>query len=153
MSVSARHRSVTSIGRDHGFTLIEVLIAVVVMSFGLLGLAALQMTSLKNNHSAHHRAQATLFAEDIADRMRANRSGALAGEYNLAPGETPPSGSSVAASDLTSWRAALAARLPSGSGSLTLDGGTNIVTITVTWDDGRGTDGDSSQQWLTETEL
>ena len=55
-----------------GFTLIEVLIAMLVLSLGLLGLAGVQARSLKNNVSAYNRAQATQLAYDMADRMRAN---------------------------------------------------------------------------------
>lgn len=58
--------------RETGFSLLEVLIAIVVTSIGLLGLAAMQATGLRNNHSAYHRSQATVLAYDIADRMRSN---------------------------------------------------------------------------------
>ena len=63
--------------RQSGFSLLEVLIAIVVTSIGLLGLAAMQATGLRNNHSAYHRSQATVLAYDIADRMRSNVSSML----------------------------------------------------------------------------
>jgi type IV pilus assembly protein PilV len=55
-----------------GFTLIEVLVAMVVLTVGLLGLAGLQATSLKNSQNAYYRSVATQLAYDMADRMRAN---------------------------------------------------------------------------------
>ena len=58
--------------KNAGFTLIEVLIAMLVLAVGLLGLAGLQATSLRNNQSAYNRSQATQLAYDLADRMRAN---------------------------------------------------------------------------------
>jgi len=58
--------------RAKGFTLVEVLVSMIVLSIGLLGLAGLQATSLRNNQSAYYRSQATFLAYDIADRMRAN---------------------------------------------------------------------------------
>lgn len=61
--------------RTGGFSLLEVLIALVVLSVGLLGLAALQATGLRSSSSALQRNQAVLFASDMADRMRANREG------------------------------------------------------------------------------
>jgi type IV pilus assembly protein PilV len=61
--------------KNAGFGLIEVLIAVLVLALALLGLAALQVTSLKNNQSAYNRSQATQLAYDLADRMRANIKG------------------------------------------------------------------------------
>ena len=62
---------------QRGTTLIEVLIALIVLSIGLLGLALLQVTSVQSNHSAYYRSQATVLAHDLADRMRANRTAAL----------------------------------------------------------------------------
>ena len=55
------------------------MIAVFVLAIGLLGMAGLQMTSLKNNHSAYLRTQAVEYAYDIADRMRANSVGLTSG--------------------------------------------------------------------------
>jgi type IV pilus assembly protein PilV len=55
-----------------GFTLVEVLVAVLVLAVGLLGLAGLQLASMKSNHSAYRRSQATIAAYDLLDRMRAN---------------------------------------------------------------------------------
>ena len=80
-----------------GFTLIEVLIAVLVLSIGLLGLASLQAASLKNNYGAYMRSQASILANDMADRIRSNpgsgvagTGGALDGDYNaIGPGGLP----------------------------------------------------------------
>jgi type IV pilus modification protein PilV len=65
--------------RSAGFTLLEVLVAVLVLAIGLLGLARLQMTVMKSNQSAYLRSQASLLAYDISERMRANRTAALGG--------------------------------------------------------------------------
>lgn len=61
--------------RQAGFTMLEVLIAIVVLSIGLLGVAGMQANSLKNNHAAYTKTQATNLASDIAERMRANPEG------------------------------------------------------------------------------
>ncbi len=58
--------------KNTGFTLIEVLISMLVIAIGLLGLAGIQMTGLRNNLSSYQRSQATQLAYEIADRMRAN---------------------------------------------------------------------------------
>lgn len=60
-------------GRQAGFSMIEVLIAVVVLALGLLGFALLQTMSLRFAQSANHRTQATNLAYDLLDQMRANR--------------------------------------------------------------------------------
>lgn len=61
------------IQRLRGFSLMEVLVALLVLSIGLLGLAALQTTGLKFNHQSYERTQATLQAYDIFDSIRANK--------------------------------------------------------------------------------
>ena len=57
-----------------GFSLIEILISLVVLSIGLLGLGGLQLTSLQSTNNAHFRTTASLFATELADRMRLNPS-------------------------------------------------------------------------------
>lgn len=123
-----------SLRKSGGFTLIEVLISVLVLAVGLLGLAGLQATGLRSNHSAYLRTQASLLAYDIADSMRANRVSALAGEYNIALGGTAPTGSAVVATDLTRWLDEIATELPGGQGAVVAGAGTNF-TITVRWND------------------
>ena len=128
--------------RQRGFTLLEVLIALLILSIGLLGLAALQTTSLRSNQMASMRTSATQLAYDISDRMRANPAGVAAGEYVLAGGTTP-TGTSIAATDLIAWNQAVVA-LPGGRTSITQCDGTSVppcdgVThiITVQWDEMR----------------
>jgi type IV pilus assembly protein PilV len=70
--------------REHGFSMLEVMVAVLILSFGLLGLAGLQALSLKSNVSAAQRSIATQLAYDMADRMRANQASVLSGDYNYA---------------------------------------------------------------------
>jgi type IV pilus assembly protein PilV len=126
-----------------GFSLLEVLIALLVLSIGLLGLAALQTTGLRSNEMASMRTTATQLAYDISDRMRANPVGVANNEYVLAGGATP-TGTSVAALDLIAWNQAVTA-LPGGRSSITqcdstttpvpCDGITHIIT--VQWDEMR----------------
>ena len=129
--------------KANGFTLLEVLIALVIFSFGLLALAALMAKGLQYNTSALHRSYASTQAYDMADRMRANRIGITDNNYNLISGAgTDPvcittgcTPAQMAQYDGWAWNSANAALLPSGSGSVTTDGTT--YTITVTWDDDR----------------
>jgi type IV pilus assembly protein PilV len=68
--------------RQRGVTLIEVLVAVLVSSVGLIGVAALLVTSARSNHAAYLRTQASFLAQGMADRMRANPAGVRSGGYN-----------------------------------------------------------------------
>lgn len=64
-----------------GATLIEVLVAFVILTFGLLGLSAIQVTALKNNVSSVQRSEASMLAHYMMDAMRANRQAAADGDY------------------------------------------------------------------------
>jgi len=124
-----------NIRASRGFTLLEVLITVVIFSIGLLGLAGLQATGIKLNHSSLLRTQATLLAYDAADSMRANR-GAVA-DYAIAmSADKPPSNGTIVQQDVRSWLDRTEQMLPSADGSISVTG--NRATITVRWDDTRG---------------
>ncbi len=124
-----------------GFTLIEVLITLVIFSIGLLGLAGLQANSMVNSHNAYVKSQATLMANDMADRMRANIAGVQANAYNNLNGIPPDPGcitanctpTQIAKYDAFEWNTTLAAQLPAGQGTVTGNGLT--FTITVRWDE------------------
>ena len=146
--------------RQSGFTLIEVLVAVIVLSIGLVGVAGLQAVSLKNNQSAFMRSQASALAYDLADRMRANVPGANAAMYDptakaatanckTATGCTTQQ---MAQNDLYEWDAAIATYLPDGQGFVCIDstpddgtsaadpqcdGTGTLFAIKIWWDDDR----------------
>lgn len=114
---------------ERGYTLIEVLVALFIMSFGLLGMAGLQIVSLKQNQSAYMRSQATILAYDVIDRMRANVSAVEAGDYFISSGTEKSScettsgctDAEMAAHDVLRWQARLAEELPLGSGLVCRD--------------------------------
>ncbi|HTW75536.1 MAG TPA: type IV pilus modification protein PilV [Steroidobacteraceae bacterium] len=131
-----------------GFTLIEVLIALVILSIGLLGVAKLVTGAVHADDSAYMRGQATQLAYELLDMMRANRPGAIAGYYtdpaayaNCA--NVACSDQTVAALDLYNWQNELAVALPSGTGTVIMNTDAfndTTATITVSWDD-------SQAQW------
>lgn len=142
--------------KQTGFALIEALIAVLVLSVGLIGLAALQTVSLKMSHGAYLRSQATMLASEIADAMRVNRGAAAsyAGTYaavqcNKIDFLRATSGTTASA-DLGEWRNRLACLLPGGSGSIAISG--SRATITVIWDETRY-GGDSATSFAFSTDL
>jgi type IV pilus assembly protein PilV len=117
-----------------GFSLIEVLVAIAVLSIGLLGMGALQMSGLRVGQGSFYRAQAAQFAIDMADRMRANQGAAR--NYGLTMADGAPTGTSVLDRDRADWLAKLR-NLPGGDGAIAIDLVNNLVTITVQWDDSR----------------
>lgn len=111
--------------RQRGVSLIEVLVAVLVFSVGLLGVAALMIMAARSNHSAYQRTQATFLADNIADRMRANPVGVWSGYYNTRDFPASASGAAsgdycsngctpqeLAQADLRAWRRQLTSLLP-----------------------------------------
>jgi len=136
--------------RNHGFTLLEVMIALVIFSFGLLALAALMAKGLQYNTSALHRSYASSQAYDMADRMRANRLGIDAGNYDSVSGAGTDPGcitsgctpAQMAQYDGWAWNSVNAAVLPRGSGTVLMSGST--YSITLTWDDDRDGAADDS---------
>lgn len=137
-----------------GFTLIEVLVAMLVMAIGIMGLISLQLNTLQSNQAASYRSQAVWAATDILDRMRANRTVAIAEGYDIsmnssAPGDT----STIANADLSDWLTGLSNWLPSGDGSIDFDTGSSIVTITIQWDESQIKDGTGNEQFVFETQI
>lgn len=148
-------------GRQSGFTLLEVLVAMVVLSIGLLGLAGLMASSMRNNQSAYQRTQATWLAYDVIDRMRVNRAVALTERYDIPLATALSTSSGLAKQDIDDWKATLARALPAGDGSVDVTPGTRAVTVIIQWNDTRGTGGDtvdtrigkSAQQFRVDTQL
>lgn len=75
-----------SIHRQSGLNLVEILVAALILSVGLLSLAGLQVASLKSIQGATQKQQASFMIHELFERMRSNRAAALAGEYNTLSG-------------------------------------------------------------------
>lgn len=128
-----------------GYALLEVLIAALVISFGLLGLAGLQAIGLRNTHSAYLASVATQLTYDMADRIRANRKFALdiVANYSTVSAVTHTGCISAACSeqfiaedDLFRWSQSIAGALPGGT-TVQPTFSNGIYTLTVTWNDDR----------------
>jgi type IV pilus assembly protein PilV len=127
--------------RRAGFAMIEVLMTIVVLAVGALGLAGLQLAAMKYNKESVGRTKATLLAEELSDRMRANMQGVQSGSYTENNGYTaaitalaaitaPSCGGSttgttsdctyaqMATLDLANWSTDLVVALPQGTGAV-----------------------------------
>lgn len=134
---------------QRGISLVESLVALLVLSIGMLGIAALYVSSLRASGSALFRTQAVNFAADMADRIRANPNAAAAyagAEANNGCVTGPVVGADcsplqLAADDLFRWRAAIALTLPDDGNAGTPQGTVVVAgisaprtyTIQVTW--------------------
>lgn len=136
---------------QRGISLIEVLITVLVLAVGLLGLAGLQLTSLRNNQSAMERSVGVVQSYSIIEAIRADPDSAKLGRFNVAL-DNEPSGSTFPANSLTIWREQIKSNLGDAAvGAVSCN--STRCTVTVQWDDSRGTDGSATQQITTEVHL
>ena len=144
-----------SLNSQRGVSLLEVLIAVLILSFGLLGLASLQMSVLRNNQSAFDRSRVIMNIYSISDIMRADiRDG---GEFNSA--------NAFPTAQLAAWQARLQENLGSdASGEIVCNSTpttplvgdpvtTTTCNINITWNDALGLKGSSTQTMTTQVQL
>lgn len=141
---------------QRGFSMIEVLVTLLIISLALLGTAGLQAYSMRLNQGGQLRSLAVFLAADLAERMEANKAGALAGDYVVAnttgaaflatAGAASTACVSAACStaalvafDLSQWQNAVAATLPQSSWTVAqaVAGAQSTYTITVSWVDRR----------------
>ena len=126
-----------------GVSLLEVMIAVVLLSLGFLGLAGLQLNSLRNSEGSFQRSLAVVETYAIADAMRADR---FKAESNGL------SGSQYLTNAGTQWGNRLQATLGAdATGAVDCNG--SLCTITITWNDSRGTGGNAEHSMVTEIQL
>ena len=143
--------------------MIEVLVAMVILAVGLLGLAALQASSLKNNQTAYYRGLATQLSYDIADRMRANR---LSGDKYVSSYMKPTAAKDqsahclqvtstctpdkMAEHDLFEWNAALKS-LPGAKGEISFE--KSSYKVVITWDEKRDDNRDGKDDTETHFDM
>ena len=163
-----------------GVGLLEVMISVLILGIGLLGIAAMQATALRNGQSSLERTQAVIQTYAALDLLRANRTDAIAGYYNTGgmrceagePDASLPAGQQAAQAEVDSWLGALQRSMGVEGDDTTcaliacagnaIGGGT--CRVTIQWDDSRGsslageddeatTEGSATRQVVTVTAL
>jgi type IV pilus assembly protein PilV len=131
-------------GRQRGFSLLEVLVAVVVLGFGLLGFALLQTMSVRYVQSANYRTQATNLAYDLSEQMRSNRfQSAWYSNASFASGSKTAAGVCARdigvvtlAQNIARWQCQVVKALgDNASATVTVNDG--IASISISWADER----------------
>jgi len=128
-----------------GFSMIEVLVTMLIVSLALLGTSGLLTYAMRLNQGGQFRTQAVFLSSDLAERMEANRATAVAGGYDISAPTSDVdcttvycTGEDMAASDLFKWQQAVAAALPQGQAAPpvhTATGSAHTYTITISWVD------------------
>jgi type IV pilus assembly protein PilV len=136
---------------QHGFGLVESLVALVVISVGMIGIAALYGQGLGASRTAFYRTVAVNLTSDMADRIRVNRLGGAAYEGaeqdNDCDAGADCSPAEMAAHELFIWNAQVAQQLPNGESEVEFDAGTPpSYTISVQWDEPSAAAGFVDQQ-------
>ncbi len=147
--------------RQSGVSLIEILVAVVIFSVSLAGLAGLSLTSLRNTADGHFNSQATILADQLADTMRANLTGYETGQFVSTPASTEKvcspgtkcSAAEQAQYDTGKWQTLVAGVLPGGVALICMDStpndgqpdapacdGLGMNTVKLFWLDSRSSD-------------
>ncbi len=168
-----RNNDMKLTNKQHGFTLVEVLVAVSVFAIGLMGLAGLQLTAMKNNTSAHARTVATMLAQDIADRARANSSvtysydgtGALPSVTAACEQTAGCTQQQMADTDIRRWLDSISTStdLPNARGVICVDsvpdavapaalpncdGVGNVTVVYIDWTDDKSTTGARNKRFI-----
>jgi len=145
----------TSIVKQHGVALIEVMVAFLLLSIALVGFAALQVNSVKATQSSLMRSDASILATNILESMRVNKAAAISSglPYNYSPGSctAPGSDGTLAKSDLIAWYSSLNNAFKSACTSADItctdssSASPGICTVNIQWDDSRVVGGSGAQ--------
>lgn len=155
--------------KHDGFSLIEVLIALVVLAFGLLGVAGLQSAGMRHTQASNLQSQSSMYAHNMADRLRSNPEAIETGYFDEpiteSPGPPPVdcdaadcTPTELATFDVSNWYADLSEALPMGTGVIRCHdadcGKHSQFTVSVMWDGHRtgSTDAKNSRTCSTEVE-
>jgi len=133
---------------QHGFSMLEILITLVIVAIALLGTAGLQINAMRVNKGGQFRTQAIFLASDMAERMEANRAEAVLGTYAVAATSAVAaaaadcsaaacSSANLASWDINQWGTAISNVLPQPNWSITqtVAGNPSTYSILISWTD------------------
>ncbi len=152
--------SATKATHSRGASLIEVLIAVLILGIGLLGIASMQAITLRNGQSSMERSQAVMQTYSILDAMRSNVALARVNAYDLPRTcAVPTATATLAQNDLNAWMINMQANLgATACGTIACVATApvspgRVCTVTVEWNDSRGTSGSAAQTTVTRSRI
>lgn len=140
--------SSTTLLKQRGFSMLEILVTLVIIATALLGTASLQIHAIRINQSSQFRTQAVFLASDIAERMEANTAAAISGNYAVSQTNTASTAADCVASgcdsatlaawDVSQWEnSIITLGLPQASWEVTQTstGNPSTYKIVINWTD------------------
>jgi type IV pilus assembly protein PilV len=154
-SVFAMNSRLSKISKcESGFSLLEALISVLVLSIGALGVAGLQTVSLKNSKASDQRGKAAVLAQMMVDTAALNYTDTRATSPNVVGTLANVPCSGTATTPLTIWQQRIDCAVPGGKGGVEYDRVKNRLVVTVEWNDSlNAVDGLANQKFLLDTRL
>jgi type IV pilus assembly protein PilV len=158
-----------TLNRQAGFSLLEVLITIIVVTVGLLGVAGLQVSAIKLADIAESRTRGSIYVDDIMARMRANKPNALA--YDTSGYTSVTTDNTLPKDDIVAWRNEIRTRLPDGEGAIEVtriggdcSGNTGAVALAdhcsafeavvrIRWNESRARGGDDKREFFASTRI
>lgn len=147
-------------GSQRGFSMIEVLIAIVVLAIGLLGFALLQTTNLRYTQSANNRTLATNLAYSLLDQMRTNRLSAA--QYTTAGFAAdsltdaaciPPTATDAVAQGIATWRCQVFNSLGPSTQATVAYNASGVATVTLRWGERSAVATENATEFIARTQL
>lgn len=138
IAANNRHKLAQTNAQQKGFSMVEVLIASIIIAFGILGVISLQLSELRNTRNALVHSQATMLIADITETIRANAAqfesyATLSAEDNDCKSAACTQ-ADIVESDLFNWTDRLTKTLPSGRGIISASAA--VMTISIHWQEG-----------------
>ncbi len=153
MMVSSRIRPHAPRRGQSGFSLLEALISILILSVGALGVAGLQTVSLKNAKSADQRGRAAVFAQMMMDEAALRRADTRKESPDIVGTMANVACASNPTTPINIWRQRIDCAIPGASGQVSYDSATNRLIVTVRWDDSLGLGGSTTQDISIDTRL
>jgi type IV pilus assembly protein PilV len=139
---------------SRGFSLLEALISIVLLSVGALGVAGLQAVSLKNSKSAEERGRVAQLAQAMVDEARLRSPTTVSESPNIVGASfVNVSCATTTTTPLQAWRRRLDCEIPGALGSVDYDRSQKRLIVRVRWDDSRGLGGSATETFTLDTRL
>lgn len=137
------------VNKSLGFSLIEILVSMIVISVSFLGAISLQMTALKESQVSFYRNYATTISQSVIEQIRAKPNDAADFTITSAALAALPASSTSPTMD---FKNAVVTLLPNGAGSITVSSANKTVVVNLSWNEGKVLNGSNTEQFTYESQ-